>query len=198
MARINGATVIALADLIELRNRAGKMGEMETKSRALQQRVTYLEDENLRMRRAYEPDPASVEFKPTPAQMQESETVQRQRSAAALASGEDGEAEFLETARQAAWRAIEGDVKTIERIMAGEKDFPDGWPPELPRDVMANRFTGLTDDGRQIAKWPDGFIDVTVAGAPTTARPVPLPEKQAAPVTYLSELATKRGVKFDY
>lgn len=192
MEKMPRATVISLHDRVRF---------AEKRTRSLQRQLLEREEDWLRMKKLYEPELAAVEI--SHAQVVETETQIRQRSAAALASGEGSDAEYLEQARRAAWHAVEpGRAFTQgEPVEIGGKPFnekyPEGWPQTLPKSVAVNRYVQLTDDGGALASWDkvEGGHSIAHPGAPV-GRPDPLgqPEKKQ-PDTFLHRLAEQRGVK---
>jgi len=179
----------------ELRDR---VRVLEKQNASLIRDLQWKDSEFLRMKKLYEPDLELAPVEVSHAQVIETETAQRQRSAAALASGEGDDAEYLEQARRAAWQAVEGDTKYIAAQLEGnENPYPSGWPDALPKHIAVNRYVQLSDDGRSLASWEkvEGGHTVAHPGVPV-GRPVPLvPEKAKGPATWLAALAEKRGLK---
>lgn len=179
----------------ELRDR---VRVLERENASLIRQLNYAESEWTRLRKAYEPLPEHAPEEVSHARVIETETAQRQRSAATLASGEGDDAEYLEQARRAAWQAVEGDAKFIALQMEGnENPFPPGWPSQLPKAIVCNRYVQLDDTGTSLASWDkvEGGHSIAHPGAPVGA-PVPLhTDKPKGPATWLSTLAEKRGLK---
>ncbi len=148
----------------------------------------------------YEPDVTPDPIEATQARVIETETAQRQRSAAALASGEGDDAEFVENARRAAWQAVHGADFYIDAFVAGtEESYPKGWPEALPKAVVCNRYCHLDDTGTSLASWEkvEGGHSIAHPGAPIGPPVVLAPEKTKARVTFLHQLAERRGIKVD-
>ncbi len=180
--------------VFELRDR---IRVLERENASLIRQLNYAESEWTRLRKAYEPLPEHTPEGLSDARVIETETVQRQRSAAALALGEGDDAEYLEQARRAAWQAVHGADFYIDAFVAGtEEPYPKGWPEALPKHVVVNRYCQLSDDGSSLASWEkvDGGHSIVHPGAPVGA-PQPLrSEKPKGPATWLSALAETRGV----
>jgi hypothetical protein len=176
----------------ELRDR---VRVLERENASLIRQLNYAESEWTRLRKTYEPLPEHAPEEVS--HVIETETAQRQRSAAALSSGEGDDAEYLEQARRAAWQAVEGDAKFIALQLEGtENPYPSGWPDALPKHVVCNRYVQLDDTGTSLASWEkvEGGHSIAHPGAPVGA-PVPLqPDKPKGPATWLSALAEKRGL----
>lgn len=179
----------------ELRDR---VRVLERENASLIRQLTYAESEWTRLRHAYEPLPEHAPEEVSHARVIETETAQRQRSAAALFSGEGDDAEYLEQARRAAWQAVEGDAKFITAELEGNANpYPTGWPDALPKHIVVNRYVQLDDTGTSLASWDkvEGGHSIAHPGAPVGA-PVPLqPDKPKGSATWLSALAEKRGLK---
>jgi hypothetical protein len=183
----------------ELRDR---VRVLERENASLIRQLTYAESEWTRLRHAYEPLPEHAPEEVSHARVIETETAQRQRSAAALASGDGDDAEYLELARQAAWDAVSGDKLyfsepvEIGGMIAGEK-YPSGWPDALPKHVVCNRYVQLDDTGTCLADWGDvaGGHQIGHPGKPIGVGTPPVNDKRKAPSTWLSALAEKRGLK---
>jgi hypothetical protein len=171
---------------------------LEKQNASLIRQLNYAESEWTRLRKTYEPLPEHAPEEVGQARVIETETVQRQRSAAALSSGEGDDAEYLEQARRAAWQAVEGDAKFITAVLEGnENPYPSGWPEALPKHVVCNRYVQLDDTGTSLADWSEvaGGHQIGHPGKPIGA-PLPLqPEMPAAPTTFLHQLAEQRGLK---
>jgi hypothetical protein len=182
----------------EAMNLRDRVRVLERENASLIRQLNYAESEWTRLRKTYEPLPEHAPEEVSHARVIETETAQRQRSAASLASGEGDDAEYLEQARRAAWQAVEGDAKFITAALEGnEKPYPEGWPDALPKHVVCNRYVQLDDTGTSLASWEkvDGGHSIAHPGAPVGA-PVPLVnEKPMGPSTWLSALAEKRGLK---
>lgn len=171
---------------------------LERENASLIRQLNYAESEWTRLRKTYEPLPEHAPEEVSHARVIETETAQRQRSAASLASGDGDDAEYLEQARRAAWQAVEGDAKFLAAELGGnDNSYPSGWPDALPKHVVCNRYVQLDDTGTSLASWEkvEGGHSIAHPGAPV-GRPVPLEsEKAKTPATWLSALAEKRGLK---
>ncbi|MDO8878387.1 MAG: hypothetical protein Q8M24_08400 [Pseudolabrys sp.] len=170
---------------------------LERENASLIRQLNYAESEWTRLRNTYEPLPEHAPEEVSHARAIETETTQRQRSAASLASGEGDDAEYLELARQAAWDAVEGMTKFIKATLEGNANpYPAGWPEALPKHVVCNRYVQLDDTGTSLASWDkvEGGHSIAHPGAPV-GTPVPLVnEKPKGPSTWLAALAEKRGL----